>query len=75
MATDYGSNLKDVQLMKQDFSDEMVLPDVGRWIKISYKNSDFEIKAEILSHEHSRKKAGSWIPNFFWPKLGKLRQD
>ena len=37
--------------MKQDFSDEMVLPDVGRWIKISYKNSDFEIKAEILSHE------------------------
>jgi len=29
----------------------MVLPDVGRWIKISYKNSDFEIKAKILSHE------------------------
>ena len=28
----------------------MVLPDVGRWIKISYENGDFEIKAEILSH-------------------------
>ena len=29
----------------------MPLPDVGRWVRISYKSSKFETKAEILSHE------------------------
>ena len=29
----------------------MPLPDVGQWVRISYKSSKFETKAEILSHE------------------------
>ena len=28
----------------------MPLPDIGRWVRISYKSSKFETKAEILSH-------------------------
>ena len=34
-----------------NFSDKMPLPEVGRWIKISYERSNLELKAEILSHD------------------------
>ena len=28
----------------------MPLPDIGRWVRVSYKSSKLETKAEILSH-------------------------